>query len=159
MKKLLCILLCLVMLSSCVLVQAEESIKANTAFDLSGASLSGEKVNLSRMDQYVAYKDIDFTGVKSVGIKADFYLSSNASNGDAISLRIDDPMKGKCIGYIVLSDKESYDKVFYTNIEETTGVHDLYLKSTYGDAGSELRISEIILSEKRSSVILEYSVK
>ena len=153
MKKLLSLMLCLVMLLSCIYINAEDkTIKANTAFDLSGASLSGEKINLSRMDQYVAYKDIDFTGVKSVGIKADFYLSSNASNGDAISLRIDDPMKGKCIGYIVLSDKESYDKVFYTNIEETTGVHDLYLKSTYGDAGSELRISEIILSEKVQEV-------
>ena len=108
MKKLLSLMLCLVMLLSCTYINAEDKvIKANTAFDLSGASYVGEKINLSRMDQYVAYKDIDFTGVKSVGIKADFYLSSNASNGDAISLRIDDPMKGKCIGYIVLSDKES----------------------------------------------------
>ena len=40
------------MLLSCIYINAEDKvIKANTAFDLSGASLSGEKVNLSRMDQ------------------------------------------------------------------------------------------------------------
>ncbi len=126
----------------------EKVIKADTASNLSGAVLSGGKVVFNHVDYYAEYKDVDFTGIKSLGIKADFTMEASASNGDAIQIRIDDPLKGKCIGYIVLSDKESYDKVFYTNIDETEGVHDLYLKSTYGKKDSVTKISEIILSDE-----------
>ncbi|MBQ2942937.1 MAG: hypothetical protein IJD97_11960 [Clostridia bacterium] len=148
MRKILCLALTLVMIFSCTVLASEKVIKADTASDLSGAVLSGGKVTLNYADNFALYKGVDLTGIKAVGIKADFTMELVAANGDAIQLRLDDPIKGKCIGYIVLSDKESYDKVFYTNIEATEGVHDLYLKSTYGDTGSEFRVSEIILSDK-----------
>ena len=147
MRKILCLALTLVMIFTCTVSASEKAIKADTASDLSGAVLSGGKVTLNYADNFALYKGVDFTGIKAIGIKADFTMEPAAANGDAIQLRLDDPLKGKCIGYIVLSDKEAYDKVFYTNIEETEGVHDLYLKSTYGEKGVSLKISEILLSD------------
>ncbi len=99
-------------------------------------SFSGVKKNESGTvnwlaGNYIAFANVDFTGVKSVKILGDSLIPS-IENGDAYQIRIDDPNKGDCLGYVLFNKKEALDTVFSVNITETTGVHNLYIKSTYG---------------------------
>ena len=79
---------------------------------------------------YIGFNDVDFTGVKSVRISVSNILMYG-ENGETFRVYIDDPIKGKCIGYIVTNDETSEPIIYGTNIEPISGKHNLYIKHNY----------------------------
>ena len=95
-------------------------------------------------DGFVGFKDVDFTGAKSVRIKARInYMRGD--NGEAFGVYIDDPVKGKCLGYIVVNEQRDDFTYYGVNIPEVTGKHNLYIKQNYTHT-NYLQVSEVIVS-------------
>lgn len=129
MKKMLCILLMLALISPTYAVLAEEDIvllpeKADFVKEVSVSG--GEARNIERGD-YLGYKGIDLTGIQSVTM--DGYVKiAGWSNGAALRVMIDNPVSGSQIGTIVMSKTgTSYSAC----IEAVSGVHDVYFVESY----------------------------
>lgn len=111
-----------------------------------GVSVSDEKISGWNTGGYVGFGEVNFTGIKSIRIKANIsYMISES--GEAFRLYIDDPLKGKCIGYIVINE-ERKDPVYYgVNVSGVTGTHKLYLKQNYAHT-EHLSVYELVLSDE-----------
>ena len=152
MKKILSAFLVIALLISLTAAVSAASGKTYFPSDVketssSGVSVSGDKINGWNTGGYVGFGEVDFTGIKSVRIKANITLMG-ANNGEAFRLYIDDPLKGDCIGYIVVNEERN-DPVYYgVNIEGVSGLHKLYLKQNYSHIGY-LYVYELVLSEEK----------
>lgn len=93
---------------------------------------------------YIGFSQVNLTDIRSVTIHGSSIIPG-IENGDAYQIRIDDPVKGDCLGYVLFNEAEKLDADFFTNIKEVSGVHDLYIKSTYGQLSDNI-ITEITLS-------------
>lgn len=151
MKKILSCMLAVLMTFSVMGMSVHASERTLLPKDVTEAPSSGVSVSdeaLSGFDErgYVGFGEVDFTGIKSVRIKAGIsYLLSE--NGEAFRLYIDDPLKGKCIGYIVVNEQREEPVYYGTNISEVTGKHKLYLKQNYSHS-KYLKVYELVLSEE-----------
>ncbi len=145
MKKLICLLLALILCAGIVSVSAngDNYILVTSATENSGVGIKNGGATLNR-GGYLGFENVDLTGVKSISLKGISSLTGGA-NGDAFGIRIDDPVKGDCLGYVVFNE-EGEDVTFSTDIKEVSGVHKLYITSTYG-GNSLITLKEIVLSE------------
>ncbi len=94
----------------------------------------------------VVMKDVDFTGIKSINFKV-LYPNLYSAEGEAFRLYIDDPVKGKCIGYIHVAKGSEEPVIYGTNIEQVKGTHHLFISGNY-DTTKSIEIQEVILSEE-----------
>ncbi len=122
------------------------TIKALDAEEFSGVTTTEDGLTAMDAGDYFKVGRVDLTGMKSVSFEGDSLIPS-VENGDAYQIRIDDPNKGDCLGYVLFNKKELLNSTFSANIKEAEGVHDLYIKSTYGQF-SENVIRKIIFSEE-----------
>ena len=148
MKKTLSFILAiiLVLLSAAASFAADITLLPKDAAETSksGVSVSGEKIAGWNEDGYIGFKDVDFTGAKSVRIKARInYMRGD--NGEAFGVYIDDPIKGKCLGYIVVNEQREDFTYYGVNIPEVTGKHNLYIKQNYTHT-NYLQVEEVIVS-------------
>lgn len=112
----------------------------------SGVTVSEEAISGFDDGGYVGFGEVDFTGVKSVRIKANI-SNMISENGEAFRFYIDDPIKGKCIGYIVVNDERTEPTYYGTNISGVSGKHRLYLKQNYAHT-KYLNVYEVLLSNE-----------
>lgn len=98
-------------------------------------------------DSYIGFKDVDFTGIKSIRVTAT-QIESLKGNGEALRVYIDHPVTGKCLGYINIWKHCDEKTEFGLNIEGVTGTHNLYLEQNYNETGSYLKVFDLILSDK-----------
>ncbi|MBQ2941950.1 MAG: discoidin domain-containing protein [Clostridia bacterium] len=120
-----------------------ETLKADS---FTGVTKTEDGVTTMDAGDYFEIERVDLTGMKSVSFLGDS-LIPGVENGDAYQIRIDDPDKGDCLGYVLFNKKELLNATFSANIRETEGVHDIYIKSTYGQF-SENVIRKIIFSSE-----------
>ncbi len=130
MKRPACILLTVLMLTSFFVsfAKTEEYYAAKADIKSEAVRLEGDKA-IMKKGAYLGFKDVDLTGIRSVTVTADC-LMPYGENGDALSVRLDSPVS-EAIGYIVINSEE--EKSFTGNIKESSGVHTLYLCSTYAE--------------------------
>ncbi len=139
MKKLLAIVLCIIMVLP--ILNTFATTTPLTIDKMEGAKLTNGILGMQK-GNYVWFPSVDFTNVKSVRMKAEPNWSSGWS-GDLFEVRIDKPT-GEIVGEIDLY-KEGKNE-FGCNVE-VSGTHDLYIISTYGQAGAS-EIFEISLSDE-----------
>ena len=130
MKKILALLtiLCLTASLFAFNINAEGLTKNVTdAEDRGTARFNQDGYAIIEDKAYLGFKSIDMTGIKSVTIEASCLLPYG-SNGDAVKVKADDP-EGEILGYVLVNHAEK--SKFTANIKEISGVHDIYLTSTY----------------------------
>ena len=144
MKKSVCLILALILCIGTLAVTAsgDATIASASATENKGGYVSAAGVTMNK-GGYIGFDNVDLTGIKSISIKGNCSLTGG-SNGDAYGIKIDDPVKGDCLGYVMFN-KEGKDITFSADIKEVTGVHKLYIVSTYG-TNSLNTVSEITLS-------------
>ncbi len=121
------------LLSFAICVSANETLFTVSDIDVmseTGVTVASGKAGKWSEGGYIGFKDVDFTGIKSVRISVSNILMYG-ENGETFRVYIDDPLKGKCIGYIVTNDETSTPIIYGTNIEPISGKHDLYIKHNY----------------------------
>ena len=85
--------------------------KDSSELSESGVGISDGTFKNWNEDGFIGFKDVDFTGAKSVRIKARInYMRGD--NGEAFGVYIDDPIKGDCLGYILVNE-ERQDYTYY----------------------------------------------
>ncbi len=110
----------------------------------SGVALSSDNISGWDEDGYIGFSDVDFTGAKSIRIKARInYMRGD--NGEAFGVYIDDPIKGECIGYIIVNEQRDDFTYYGVNITGITGKHNLYLKQNYTHT-NYLQVAEVVIS-------------
>ena len=135
MKKVSVVLVvfCMLMSLFAVGVSASETVLGMGDIDVkseTGVTIISGKAGKWEEGGYIGFNDVDFTGIKSVRISVSNILMYG-ENGETFRLYIDDPIKGKCIGYIVTNDETSAPILYGTNIEPISGKHNLYIKHNY----------------------------
>ncbi len=149
MKKILSCMLAVLMAYSAMGMAVHASERTLFPKDVTEKAKSGISVSdeaLSGFDEggYAGFGEVDFTGIKSIRIKANIsYMYYE--NGEAFRLYIDDPLKGKCIGYIVINEQRDEPTYYGTNLSGVTGKHKLYLKQNYSHS-KYLKVYELVLS-------------
>lgn len=96
-------------------------------------------------NNYIGFPDVDMTGIKSVTASVKCQIPGS-SNSETIAIMIDSPYGTaedvNCVGYIVLnreSANEGKDFSDYSvNINEISGVHDIYFVACHGSNNSNL---------------------
>ncbi|MDP4133247.1 MAG: stalk domain-containing protein [Bacillota bacterium] len=133
MKKMIAGALSLCLLLSCICV-----CYAAVDRELPLASIAGKTDSLNvgasvapTRGQYIMFKGVDFTGVKSVQMTGTSKWNSGW-NSDMFALRLDN-VKGEIVGYIDFDDESK--TTFGTNVN-VSGVHDLYIVSSYAVSGA-----------------------
>ncbi|MDP4133249.1 MAG: stalk domain-containing protein [Bacillota bacterium] len=93
-------------------------------------------------DQYVMFKNLNFSSVKSVKITgtADFM---GHHDSDILELRLDS-INGPLAGYVDF-DKEGKDQTFGVNVN-VSGTHDLYIASVYSADSASVSFHTVTLS-------------
>ena len=151
MRRILSIVLAVLMLQSlfCAVCSASGKVlfpKDAKELSESGVSATAESLRNWNTGGYAGFGEVDFTGIKSVRLKANISFMVG-DNGEAFRLYIDDALKGKCIGYIVINEEKSEPTWYGTNISGVTGTHKLYLKQNYSHT-NYLNVYEVELSEE-----------
>ncbi len=149
MKKALSLILAILMLIQlfALTVAANEitlSVKDISVKSESGITIKGDSVGTWGEGGYIGFNDVDFTGIKSVRLSVSNRLMYG-ENGEAFRLYIDDPIKGKCIGYVVTNDETETPILYGTNILPIEGKHNLYIKQNYAKT-DHLYLHEVVLS-------------
>ena len=152
MRKVISAFLALTMCAGLFAVSVGASGKTLTASDIkeksnTGVSVQGDRVKGFNDGGYIGFGEVDFTGVKSVRLKLSqaFMIEEN---GEAFRLYIDDPLKGKCIGYVVINEQTQEPGKYYgTNIEGVTGTHKFYIKQNYSHS-NYLTLYDVVLSDE-----------
>ena len=152
MRKVISAFLALTMCAGLFAVSVGASGKTLTASDIkeksnTGVSVQDDRVKGFNDGGYIGFGEVDFTGVKSVRLKLSqaFMIEEN---GEAFRLYIDDPLKGKCIGYVVINEQTQEPGKYYgTNIEGVTGTHKFYIKQNYSHS-NYLTLYDVVLSDE-----------
>ena len=152
MRKVISAFLALTMCAGLFAVSVGASGKTLTASDIkeksnTGVSVQGDRVKGFNDGGYIGFGEVDFTGIKSVRLKLSqaFMIEEN---GEAFRLYIDDPLKGKCIGYVVINEQTQEPGKYYgTNIEGVTGTHKFYIKQNYSHS-NYLTLYDVVLSDE-----------
>ena len=152
MRKVISAFLALTMCAGLLAVSVGASGKTLTASDIKEKSNTGVSVQSDRVKGfndggYIGFGEVDFTGVKSVRLKlSQAYMIEE--NGEAFRLYIDDPLKGKCIGYVIINEQTQEPGKYYgTNIEGVTGTHKFYIKQNYSHS-NYLTLYDVVLSDE-----------
>ncbi len=149
MKKIVSLLLTLIMLMSMATIafaDGDITLEAKNATLNSGANINGDGVYAILRGDYFGFKDVDLTGVKSIGLQVKSTISGG-NNGETFAVKIDDPTSGMTIGYITV-EKEYDNEIIFTAIDTVHGTHDLYFKGTYGwQIDIEITVKNVILSK------------
>ena len=152
MRKVISAFLALTMCAGLFAVSVGASGKTLTASDIKEKSNTGVSVQSDRVKGfndggYIGFGEVDFTGVKSVRLKlSQAYMIEE--NGEAFRLYIDDPLKGKCIGYVIINEQTQEPGKYYgTNIEGVTGTHKFYIKQNYSHS-NYLTLYDVVLSDE-----------
>ncbi len=152
MRKVISAILALSMCAGLFAVSVGASEKTLTASDIkekssTGVSVQGDRVKGFNDGGYIGFGEVDFTGVKSVRLKlSQAYMIEE--NGEAFRLYIDDPLKGKCIGYVIINEQTQEPGKYYgTNIEGVTGTHKFYIKQNYSHS-NYLTLYDVVLSDE-----------
>ena len=152
MRKVISAFLALTMCAGLFAVSVGASGKTLTASDIKEKSNTGVSVQSDRIKGfndggYIGFGEVDFTGVKSVRLKlSQAYMIEE--NGEAFRLYIDDPLKGKCIGYVIINEQTQEPGKYYgTNIEGVTGTHKFYIKQNYSHS-NYLTLYDVVLSDE-----------
>ncbi len=135
MKKLLCLLLTLLMLSAVTVFAEDDSIillPGDADFN-EGLALQGGVARGYERGKYLGFENIDLTGMNSASLGGKVNLVGG-SNGDTIRIMIDNPVSGKQIGSIVIGESGTY---FDTWLEGADGVHNVYFVGSYWEGVSE----------------------
>ena len=124
MRRILSIVLAVLMLQSlfCAVCSASGKVlfpKDAKELSESGVSATAESLRNWNTGGYAGFGEVDFTGIKSVRLKANISFMVG-DNGEAFRLYIDDALKGKCIGYIVINEEKSEPTWYGTNISGVT---------------------------------------
>ena len=152
MRKVISAFLTLTMCAGLFAVSVGASGKTLTASDIkekseTGVAVQGDRVKGFNDGGYIGFGEVDFTGIKSVRLKlSQAYMIEE--NGEAFRLYIDDPLKGTCIGYVIINEQtEEPGKYYGTNIEGVTGTHKFYIKQNYSHS-NYLTLYDVVLSEE-----------
>ena len=148
MKKTLCLLLTFLMLLSFVTAFASDDVRLkitdasdyaeNFKKDVSGL-LGGSVFD------WFCFEDVNLSGVKSIGIKADVNFRGNGgTNGFDIAVILDDYKTGTVLGYIHLDDDGEIER--YTSVSGVSGTHDVYFYFLTGGAEKPSAFKEVIFS-------------
>ncbi|MDP4133865.1 MAG: hypothetical protein Q8882_07620, partial [Bacillota bacterium] len=151
MRKLLCGLLSVLMVLSMIIVCSAEGEQTYSASDMVYKSDKDIEVGASgatRFERggYFGIKGVDLTGIKSVSLTGKCILQGGV-NGESLEVRVDDPVKGACLGYITVCDETK--TVFTSSIDTSAGVHDVYFVCAYGKANStNIAVTNVTFSSK-----------
>ncbi|MBQ2942945.1 MAG: hypothetical protein IJD97_12000 [Clostridia bacterium] len=153
MKKILCILLCLVIMAPVLCLAAEGDVRLDvTKVDFESNAEKTEKGVRLKNSAYIGWADVDMTGVKSISLVADCKIVSS-ENGETFRVRIGDPLEGDCVGYISVHDMDSKDKVYSGNLlYPVSGKVKLYIQTTY-ISDQEIYIKDVILSKEEAPTV------
>ncbi|MBQ2942319.1 MAG: hypothetical protein IJD97_08795 [Clostridia bacterium] len=147
MKKILCLLLSAMLMFSAISVFAEGDIvllPSNADFNKE-VSVSGGAAKDMKRGGYIGYKGIDLTGIQSVTLEGAVKIVG-WDNGAALRVMIDNPVSGKQIGTIVMSETGTSYSAY---IEGVSGVHDIYFAESYWNGiGGNYLVEKITLSKK-----------
>lgn len=149
MKKFLsCAIVTSMLLSAAAAAKDDLILSPKDATEHSPQGITVAESVITNIDDggYVGFGELDFTGIKSVRIKANISTMYGES-GETFRLYIDDPLSGTCIGYILINEEKSEPTYYGTNIDNISGKHKLYLKQNYSHT-KYLNIYELVLSEK-----------
>lgn len=148
MKKLTCILLTLILVFSLFTTASFAADKTLTVADISenyNVKLTESYAQNWLEDGYIAFKDVDFTGVKSIRMKL-YDDNFRNYNGEAFAVYIDNALSGECLGYILFNQESSELVEIGMNLKKSvSGKHTLYIKQNYSGTDS-MRVSSVTLS-------------
>lgn len=149
MKKIIGLTLALSLSLSAFSSLAADDVSATALVEESyGIVKEEDGIYLDTRYVYAAYDGIDLTGKKSVEITAVNAISKDV-DGDTIWVRIDGP-KGAIVSTVYIDrDTGGKEEVFSGEVEETNGVHRVYLMSATADKGKKsTKIKSFGFSEK-----------
>ena len=152
MKKVLSLLLAVLMTLSLATVATAAEVTLKPAdVDEKSAKIYTPEIHIGEFEhkEYFMFRDVDLTGINSIGVTATVNLRNTSSNGETLVIMADDYKRGEPLGYITLSDDGENIKE-YTSINKIDGVHDLYFYCLYGKGtgNASMRIHDITLYEK-----------
>ena len=145
MKKILCIMLILALIGIMPVFAGEGDI---VLLPINSDIQEGIEIGTSAKhwgrNEYICFKGVDLTGINSVTAEME-YLNLTRGSGETIRVRVDDPMTGQEVAFIVISEPKDKYTAYLGGI---SGVHDLYFIGTYWDGyATDLRIKSFTLSK------------
>ena len=153
MKKILCLALAFIMVLSVMCTFAQEKVLKTSEITLKsgdGFTAGPSRINDLKRGDWFGFKDVDLTGMNalSIVVKNGLY-ASGPSNGDTWLVMIDSPENGEIIGNLTFMPTEEYDIVVKAALKPTSGTHDLYFYSLYGNSlANTLNCYDITLSSE-----------
>ena len=130
MKKILCIMLILALIGIMPVFAGEGDI---VLLPINSDIQEGIEIGTSAKhwgrNEYICFKGVDLTGINSVTAEME-YLNLTRGSGETIRVRVDDPMTGQEVAFIVISEPKDKYTAYLGGI---SGVHDLYFIGTYWD--------------------------
>lgn len=148
-KKLAALFLAILMVLTCFSSFASNVKKTYKIADVTEFSsdpvVSDEYFGVDAKQGWFGIKNVDLTGVKSIGITGTNPISGT-SNAETFRIKIDDPM-AESIGFIAFNEvsEDGSDVTVRGNIEAVSGVHDIYFAKTLVTYAPKCRIKEITL--------------
>ena len=149
MKKcIVLILIAITIFNLSIAIAAKEVINPLTDVVLSDGTIKDKGgVFLNKPYSYIEIENVDFTGIKSIEVKAVAEVFGGA-DGEQLQLRLDNSA-GLLLGYVDIGkDTKGAEEIFkaslYYNVK---GMHDLYILSSIATANT-VKITEITLSEE-----------
>ena len=130
-----------------IFASGDVRLKAVNASGFSETLLKGESgLYRAKVSDWFMFKDVDLTGVNSIGINANMIFRGNGgTNGFDIAVILDNYKTGTLIGYIHLDDEGEIEK--YTSVSGVSGTHDVYFYFlTGGEANKYSTFKEVIFS-------------
>ncbi len=144
MKKLLCLILALFLLSGITVFAEAEEIKlipTEAAYN-EGISVDASGAKGFDRGKYIGFSGVDLTGMHSVSVDCNVRLSGN---GETIRVMIDSPIEGKQIASIVFDSDESLVEAY---VESVSGVHDVYFVGNYGGGSYNMVIKSFTFKKE-----------
>ncbi len=146
MKKIFCMLLVLMLATTGMVVFAADEtvlLPADASF-VNGIKTDAGAYGFAQ-GNYIGFADVNLTGINQVILKGEVKLPYS-TNGETIRVRIDEPLNGQEIGFVVFSeDRDEYRGY----IGGVSGVHDVYFVGTYyAEKTATIKITSFTLSKE-----------
>lgn len=150
MKKITCIILTLILAFSTFTVLSLAADTTLTVADIAenyNVKLTKSYAQNWLEDGYISFKNVDFTGVKSIRMKL-YDDNFRNYNGEAFAVYLDNALSGECLGYILFNEESKELVEIGMNLKKSvSGKHTLYIKQNYSGTDS-MRVESVTLSSE-----------
>lgn len=161
MKRIPAILLAIVLaILLCIPVcSAEDAVFTASAIRREGSegvTVSGDVFSIGH-NGYVCFPQVDLTGKRTLSAKIAFsHVNHGCTDGDAFAIRIDNPKVGDVLGYLILDEEGEH--TYTAALADVSGVHDLYLYSSYCRSDAVITFRNVTVSAAAYTPALPKSV-